>query len=569
MSRDGASDLLAPLSLPVAVPAATNPAASNPTASRGNPSRLVRRLTRRKAVRSGLLWGGVFGIYVVTQAQGYVSTYKTPAQREVLSRSFSSSGGLNALVGPAHQLNTVAGYTEWKSVGILSVMGAVWALLLSTKLLRGEEDAGRWELLLAGQTTRRGAAAQAMSGLGASVVALFVLTALAAAAIGHTSTVHFSTWSAIFFAVTATSGAAMFMAAGALASQLAASRPQAAAYGGGALGLFFALRMMADSASGLSWLHWTTPFGWIEQLQPLTHPQPLVLVPIFGLTAVMAVLAVSLAGTRDLGSSTLPDRSRAMPHTALLFGPLGLTARLVRPTIVGWLAGVCAFGFLLGDSAKEAAQSLEGSPSVEAAIRRLDGGGAMVKAYLGLSFLIISLLVVMIAAGQVTAARREEASGRVEHLLVRPVSRAGWMLGRLGVAGAAIVLAGALGGIFAWLGVASQGVTITLSSLLAAGLNTACAGLCLLGLGALVWGIVPRVTSAAVYGILAWAFLVELLGGIITSSHWLLDTSIFHQLTPAPAVAPNWASNAVMISIGAVAALVGALVFSRRDLAGE
>ncbi len=36
----------------------------------------------------------------------------------------------------------------------LMVLGAVWGLLTATRLLRGEEDAGRWELLLAGQTTR-------------------------------------------------------------------------------------------------------------------------------------------------------------------------------------------------------------------------------------------------------------------------------------------------------------------------------------------------------------------------------------------------------------------------------
>jgi ABC-2 type transport system permease protein len=516
-----------------------------------------------------VLWGVVFGIYVTSQALAYVSAYKTPAAREALAKSFTSSGGLNALVGPAHQLNTVAGYTEWKSVGILSVLGAVWALLLATKLLRGEEDAGRWELLLAGQTTRRGAAAQAISGLGESLLALFAITALATVAIGRTSTVHFAISSAVFFALTVTSGAAIFMAAGALTSQLAASRRQAAAYGGGALGFFFAVRMVADSNGGLGWLHWATPFGWIEQLQPFTDPQPVVLALIFGLTGVMVALAVFLAGTRDLGASTLPDRSSSEAHTTLLFGNVGLTLRLIRPTMLGWLAGVCAFGLLLGGSAKEAAQSVQSSPSVEAALRRLDGGGGEVKAYLGFSFLIITLLVALIAAGQITAARREEATGRVDHLLVRPLSRAGWMLSRLGVAATAVVLAGVLGGISAWLGVASQHVTIRFDNLLGAGLNTVAAGLCLLGLGALAWSVTPRLASAAVYGVLAWSFLVELLGGIVNSNHWLLDTSILHQLTPAPAVAPDWSSNAIMIAIGVACVALATLAFSHRDLASE
>jgi len=532
-------------------------------------SRVVHRLTGRKALRSGSLWGLVFGIYVASQAQAYVSAYKTPAERDALAKSFTSGGGLNALVGPAHQLNTVAGYTEWKSVGILTVLGAVWALLLSTKLLRGEEDAGRWEFLLAGQTTRRGAAIQAMVGLGEGLLSLFVITALVTIGIGRVSTVHFSTSSSIFFALVVTFGAVLFMAAGALSSQLAASRRQAAAYGGGALGLFFALRMLADSNPGLAWLHWTTPFGWIEELQPLTHPRPELLAPVFGLTAVMVAAAVVLAGARDLGASTLPDRSHSEAHTALLFGNVGLTLRLIRPTVLGWFGAVCAFALLLGGSAKEAAQSLGSSPRVEQVLRRLDGGGGEVKAYLGFSFLIITLLVVFVAAGQITAARREEATGRVDHLLVRPVSRSRWMLSRLGVAAAAVLAAGALGGIFAWLGVASQHVAIGFTNLLGAGLNTVPAGLLLLGIGALTWSVAPRLASAAVYGVLAWSFLVELLGGIVTANHWLLDSSILHQLTPAPAVAPDWSSGTIMIFVGVACAGLGTLAFSHRDLAGD
>jgi hypothetical protein len=45
----------------------------------------------------------------------------------------------------------VAGYTVWKSFMFLIVVGSAWGLLTGTKLLRGEEDAGRWELLLAGR----------------------------------------------------------------------------------------------------------------------------------------------------------------------------------------------------------------------------------------------------------------------------------------------------------------------------------------------------------------------------------------------------------------------------------
>jgi len=532
-------------------------------------STIVLRQTVRRALRSGSLWGCVFGVYVAAQALAYASTYKTPASRHALSTSITSGGGLNALVGPAHDLGTVAGYTAWKSLGILSILGAVWALLLATNLLRGEEDAGRWELLLAGQTTRRRAAGQAVAGLGLGLIALFGIAAAATVAVGHTSTVHFTLSSAVYFAVAISSGAAMFLAVGALSSQLAASRRQAAAYAGGVLGISFALRMGADSLHTLSWVRWVTPLGWVDQLGPFTKPQPVVLLPIVGFTVIVSALSVYLAGARDLQASILPDHAQSDPHNTLLGGPIGFTIRLIRPVVLGWLAGVCAFALLLGGVAKQAAKSLAASPSAEAALARLGGRGGEIKAYLGISFLIISLLVVLLAAGQITAGRREEATGRVEHLLVRPLSRVRWMLSRLGVASAAVILAGVLGGTFAWFGVTSQGVTMSFTNLLGAGLNTVPAAMCLLGIGALVWSTLPRLASAAVYGVLAWSFLVELLGGIVSSDHWLLDTSIFHQLAPAPASAPNWVSGSIMIGIGVLAGLSGAALFARRDLSGD
>ena len=59
----------------------------------------------------------------------------------------------------------------------LMILGAVWGLLTGTRLLRGEEDQGRWELLLAGGPRRARATGQALAGLGAGVAVLWALTA--------------------------------------------------------------------------------------------------------------------------------------------------------------------------------------------------------------------------------------------------------------------------------------------------------------------------------------------------------------------------------------------------------
>ena len=142
--------------------------------------------------------------------------------------------------------------------------------LAATRLLRGEEDAGRWELVLCGQTTRRAAAAQALLGLGSGLVALFIVTALVTVLTGLSSKVHFGIGESVFFALALVCSAAVFLAVGALTSQLAATRRQAAAYAAYFLGACYALRMVADSGIGLDGLRWATPLGWVELLQPLS-----------------------------------------------------------------------------------------------------------------------------------------------------------------------------------------------------------------------------------------------------------------------------------------------------------
>ena len=525
---------------------------------------VVVRQTARKAVRSGVLWGYVFGLYLATQALAYASSYKTPAQRAGLEKEFGSNAGVSALVGPAHDIQTVAGFTVWKCLAVLAVVGAVWGLLTGTRLLRGEEDAGRWELLLAGQTTRRAAAAQALAGLGCGLVALWAVTAVITVVVGRSSKVDISPGGALFLAVAVVAGAAMFLGLGALASQLAATRRQASAYAGAALGVSYALRMVADSGTGLGWLRWASPLGWIEEIQPLTAPHPLVLLPIAGLVAVVGLFTVRLAGERDLGASTFPDRAYSAPHTRLMFGAPGLDIRLARSGLVGWSVCIGAYGLMLGLVAKSGGSAISASSTLTRAFSRLGAIGA--EAYLGVAFLLMAVFVAFVAAGQISAARGEEAEGRLDNLLVRPVSRPSWLAWRLLVAALAVLAGGLIAGVFSWLGAASQHSGVSFASLLDAGLNIVPPAVCILGAGTFVLGVWPRAATVAAYGLLVWSFLVELVGGIVGLNHWVLDTSVFHQMAAAPAVSPDWTSGGILLAIGAVAAFAGGVAFKFRDL---
>lgn len=75
-------------------------------------------------------------------------------------------------------------------------------------------------------------------------------------------------------------------------------------------------------------------------------------------------------------------------------------------------------------------------------------------------------------------------------------------------------------------------------------------------------------TSAVVYGYLAWSFLIEFIGVVVHASHWLLDTSVFFHMAPAPATSPDWASAAVIAGLGVAGAVTGGVFLSRRDVLG-
>lgn len=534
-----------------------------------SPGTIVARQTGKKSVRSGAGWGIFFGVLIASSAFTYLSSYKTAASRNGLAASFGSNTALATLFGPAHELQTVAGFTAYKVLAVLSITGAMWGLLTGTRLMRGEEDAGRWEILLTGQTTKRAAAAQALAGLGAGLAGLFVVTATITAIVGQSSQIHFTIGQSTFFALALVCTAAVFLAVGALTSQLVATRREAATYGAYVLAICYALRMIPDSGIGLEWLRWATPFGWVELLQPLTASDWVPLLPTLALVLLLAGVTVKLAGIRDLGASIFPDRITAPMRTRLLNGTLGLNARLSRPTVIAWGVALAVTAVIYGIIAKPAGATLATSNSVNDALSRLGARGAGTETYLGVVFLMLAVMLAFVAAGQITFTRTEEAEGHLEQLLVQPLSRWSWYGGRLLEAAAVLVFGGLEIGLFCWLGTASGHAGLPLSTLIGAGLNVVPPALLILGVGALALGTWPRTTSIAVYGLVAWSVIVELIGGLSNTSRWLLDTSVFHQMAPAPASAPNWTVGAVMIGIGAVAAIIGAVAFRHRDLTGS
>jgi ABC-2 type transport system permease protein len=522
------------------------------------------RLAWRRTWKGAAAVGASVVLVTVTAVLGYVAAYPDPADRVTLARSIGANPGLSALFGEPRDLATIEGFTEWRVVLILSVVGAVWALLATTRVLRGEEEEGRTEVLLAGPLTRSAAARAALAGLGASVALLLGITLVGLVA-GTAREV--GAGPAALLALSIVGMPVVMVGVGAVTSQVADTRRRATTAGAALLGAAYLARVVAGSASDLAWLRWLTPLGWAELAHPLTDPAPAAILLPYLVGPLLAAASLGLVAHRDTGAGLVGTASGRRPRTRLLGSAAGLAARLARGPALAWALALAVFGGLIGLVARTAAEAMADASGADV-LGRLGIEESGARAYVGVSFVFITLLLMAAAAAQVAATRDEEASGRLEHLLVRPVTRGRWLGGRLVVTVGLLVLAAAAAALGALVAGRAAGLGVPAGDLLLAGLNALPAAVFVLGLGTLLHAVVPRAAATLTYAVVAGSFLLEVVGSAVALPGWVLNASVLHHVAPAPAVAPDPRSAAVLLGLGVLLAVLGGVGLRRRDLVG-
>ena len=465
-----------------------------------------------------------------------------------------------ALAGRYVEAHTPEGLalSRW---GMFGILVAVWAMLAAVKLLRGQEEEGTVEPLRAGVVSPRGLAAAALAAL-FSVYLIFALAiGVTHVAVGMDAATAWALGGAVALL------AATFAAAGALASQLAGSRRRAVGVVAGFLGFSIGVRVLAAASAAPDWLWWATPFGWMGFLHEVDQARPAVFGAFVPLVAVLAIAAVALAH-RDLHQG-LWGREASSPRRAPpVRSHTGLALRLTAGSTITWaplLGGVALlFGLLARDFA-DAAAELPGMVAVFAQLGWV--GMDTPEGVVGVAFyLFIALLLVVFAAGQAAAIREEEATWRLEHLLVRQVGRVRWLLTRSVLAVAAVLLLAAVAGVAAWFGTAITGAPIAFVDGLLSGVNVIPIALLFFGIGIATMGLAPRITAPVTYALAVAAFLLDFVGGMLDLPEAILDVSPFRHITAVPAADLAVGPAAVMIAFGLLAGAIGIVAFRRRDL---
>jgi ABC-2 type transport system permease protein len=522
---------------------------------------LARRALLDARVRT-IAFGYLFAIYAYIQPAGYRHAYPTLADRIAFAHSFANNSALRLFYGYPYDALTVAGYSAWRVGGTLAIFAAIFGVLAAVRALRAEEDSGRMELILAAAVGRRTAFASAMAAITAGVCILWVAE-FAGYVVGG-----LPAGGSAYLALSTASVAPVFVGVGAAASQLAPTRRVALELGTAVVGLCLLLRVIADTSSGAGWLRWATPLGWAEELRPFTGAQPAVLVLPVATTAVLLLAAARIAAGRDIGTGTLPARDTAPPRLRLLSSSTAQALRSERGSLIVWTSSVAVFAFILG-MISASISSAGISKSVRTEIAKLGSGSiATPIGYLAFLFIFFVLAVSLFACAQIGAARQEEADQRLETLLSQPLSRHSWLGGRLLLAAAGAAMLSLVAGLLTWAGARSQGVSISLPHMLEAGANCLPVAVLFLGISAFAYAIVPRASSGTAYGVVAVAFLWNLLGSLLGAPKWLIELTPFEHVGLVPTQPFQLVAAAAMLAIGVACAIAALGGFRRRDLLG-
>ena len=512
---------------------------------------------RRGAVIIALLCGGMAAT-VVIQYRGLDGALGMAS----LS-ALAENPAIRTLFGPPVALDDPGGFTVWRTGTFLAVLVGIWAALTATRLTRGEEEAGRWDLLLAGRMTLRSLVVRTLGVVGCAAALPGIAVGIGMVLTGT------DTAGAVVFAA-AIAGVGMTGAAlGVLAAQLVPERRTASGLAVTVLLGGLLARMVSDGVDALAWLHWLTPFGLIGRAAPFAGNHVFPLVVLVGLAALFALAATGLLAGRDVGNGRLRGRDRGRTPSRLLGSLAGLAVHRTRRPTTTWGLGLAAYFLLIGLLATAMVDFLRDNP-VFADLAEQAGMVELgsVEGYAASLFSLLAVPVGAFAAGRIAAAAHDEAGGRLTLMFSLPVARTRWATIEAGTVALGCVVLAVVAGLAMWAGTAWVGAGLGLGDALWGALSVVPVALLCLGaaLAALGW------TPSAVLGLgvlpAAGGYLLLVFADSLRWPEWVRELSPFAHVASVPAEPINLAGALGMLAAAAALALVGLAGYARRDLRG-
>ena len=414
----------------------------------------------------------------------------------------------------------------------LAFLAALMSTFLAVRHTRGDEEAGRAELVWATPAGRRlPTVATVVHGLLANVM-LAALASLALLASGLPPAGSLLTGAA------AGSCGVAFLGIALLSAQLLRTSRGANAASVWVLVAAFLVRGIGNAAgtpnddlSGITsaWPAWLSPFGWAEQTRPYDTDTawPVLLGLVLGLLGCAAALA--LQAVRDVDAGFVAERRGRISARPALSSAHALVWRLTSGAIAGWAVGGVLTGLLATTLADVVDRIAGENPAVTEILEKIGGAsGGLDEVVVTVFFTLLGILAACCAVQTVVRARQEEARGTAELVLATPTGRVRWLGNHMLVAAAAVVIVAGAAVAAGWLGVWSSGGAGELYRTVAvAGAGQAVAAMVFAVLTALVFVLLPRATVAVAWGLVMLAALLGMFGPLFGLPEWSANLSPF------------------------------------------
>lgn len=525
-------------------------------AARRAVSRLAMSQVRRGALIVALICG-VMSAVVASQYDMIVSLLNESGLRAMAGNPIERT-----LLGPPAALDDPGGFTVWRTGTPLLVLTSGWVVLATTRITRGEEDAGRSNLLLAGRLRVTDLIVRNIAALVACAMLIGISVAaglLAAQTEPAGAVIH----AVGITCVTLTSAATALLAA-----QVMPDRSSATALTVAALGVGLILRMIADSSHELAWSAWATPFGLAARAAPYADNRIAPLLALGAFPIVLAAAALWAAQHRDVGDGIVLIPHSHPPRTLLLNSIGGFALRRSARTTLGWVIGIAAFFVLVGALLASVLEFFNTNERItelaaEAGMTSLDSINLFAASLFSLLPVPTGLYAVMRLAAMVA----DERAGRWNLLLAQPVSRGRLVSVEIAIAVLGIIVLHCAAATAIWCGARITGAPLQFTDSLAGALNPIPVALLAAASAAVALGWMPSAVGVVGALPILGGFLVNAILQTTNAPGWVANLSPWAHLAPVPEMPPHWAATITFLVIAAGLIALGVYGYVKRDVA--
>jgi ABC-2 type transport system permease protein len=499
---------------------------------------------------------------------------------------WASVGSSTRFFGDSFASQTIEGYVTARLLEVIvPIVLSIWPILAGARLVRGEEERGTLDVVLATPQPRARVMLEKVAALTIAMLLIAVLTALGTVAGEAAMKTNVDFVRALLTALNLSLLAFFFGMLAMLFSQFTVSRKAASGWASGLMVLAFLLDGTGRVVDG-AWVKYLSPFYYYNLNRPLIpsfNDSPMAALLLIGLSLLCIVLSVVYFVRRDSGRPTFSWQlnqvkdnnhvARSLRRAERDLSVRAIWLRVSRAQVGAafwWLIGIVFYvGWcvLLIPSVKAPfVKALQQSPTVAKLF--LSQGIGTDAGFLG--FIVFTFLPILVVTFALTLAMHwasELDNGRLELVLSTPKSRQRVLLENF----LSITLLVVLLSICTWLALMVGGQVANLhvdqGNIMAASFSMLPLALVIIGL---VYALAGRLRYGAVLGILtlyiAGAYLLVVLGSLLNVPDWVVSLSIFHQYGNPIVDGMNWSAFLGMMGVAFVLLLIGLVQFQRADV---